>query len=123
MTSRIGRLPLRSADPPPPAGSIEALVEAAVERAINRVLEPHLRRLQTVTPAVYTVGQAAEVLQVSDDTISRLVRRGILPRVPHLDGKVLIPREAVTLLIAGASGAPTVEREPSRATSSRHEAS
>jgi excisionase family DNA binding protein len=83
----------------PQPGSIEALVEAAVERAINRLLEPHLRRLQTCSPAVYTVHQAAEVLQVSEDTIGRLVRRGVLHRVPHLDGKVLIPRQAVARLV------------------------
>jgi excisionase family DNA binding protein len=80
-------------------GSIESLVEAAVERAITRTLEPHLRRLKPCSPEVYTVSQAAEVLQVSDETIGRLVRRGVLPRVPHLDGKVLIPRQAVATLI------------------------
>jgi excisionase family DNA binding protein len=91
-TSQSGETAIRTA-------SIESLVEAAVERAITRVLEPHLRRLQPCSPAVYTVSQAAEVLQVSDDTIGRLVRRGVLPRVPHLDGKVLIPRRAVASLI------------------------
>jgi excisionase family DNA binding protein len=108
---RIRPVPIRSSDEDggvaqggrvdPASGTIEALVEAAVERAINRVLEPHLRRLQACSPAVYTVSQAADVLQVSDDTIGRLVRKGLLPRVPHLDGKVLIPRQAVARLIDG----------------------
>jgi hypothetical protein len=31
------------------------------------------------------------------------VRRGVLPRVPHLDGKVLIPRQAVVRLVAEQS--------------------
>jgi excisionase family DNA binding protein len=72
-----------------------------VERAINRLLEPHLRRLHSCSPAVYTICQAAEVLQVSEDTIGRLVRNGVLPRVPHLDGKVLIPRQAMARLVDG----------------------
>jgi excisionase family DNA binding protein len=76
-------------------------VEAAVERAIRRLLEPHLRRLQSCSPVVYTASQAAEVLQVSEDTIGRLIRKGVLPRVPHLDGKVLIPRQAVARLVDG----------------------
>jgi hypothetical protein len=49
------------------------------------------------------VGQVAVVLQVSDDTVARLVKRGAPPRVPHLDGKVLIPRAAVERLV-GANG-------------------
>ena len=83
----------------PPPRTIDELVEDAVDRAVTRLLAPYLRRLAQPEPAVYTVAQAAIVLQVSDDTISRLVRRGALPRVPHLDGKVLIPRRAVETLI------------------------
>lgn len=79
--------------------SVEALIEVAVERAVHRILGPYLHRLTACEPAVYTIVQAAQVLQVSDDTISRLVRRGILPRGPHVDGKVLIPRRAIDLLI------------------------
>ncbi len=85
--------------------NMESLMEAAVERAIERVLAPHLRRLTAYEPTVYTVAQVAEVLQVSDDTVGRLVRRGILPRVPHLEGKVLIPRRAVHRLIEGQPAA------------------
>ena len=78
---------------------MEALIEAAVERAIGRSLGPHLHRLRVCEPAVYTVAQAAEVLQVSEDTVGRIVRRGVLPRVPHVGGKVLIPRRALDRLI------------------------
>jgi excisionase family DNA binding protein len=74
---------------------VEALIEAAIERAIRRALGPYLHRLTRCEPAVYTIAQAAEVLQVSEDTVGRLVRRGTLPRVPHVDGKVLIPRRAL----------------------------
>jgi excisionase family DNA binding protein len=49
------------------------------------------------------VAQAAVVLQVSEDTIARLVRRGVLARVPHLDGKVLIPRASVAELLSDGS--------------------
>lgn len=77
---------------------VEALIEAAVERAIRRSLGPYLHRLAACEPAVYTVAQAAEVLQVSEDTVGRMVRRGVLPRVPHVGGKVLIPRRAIDRL-------------------------
>jgi excisionase family DNA binding protein len=78
---------------------VEALIEAAVERAIRRSFGPYLRRLSACEPAVYTVAQSAEVLQVSEDTIGRMVRRGVLPRVPHVGGKVLIPKRALHRLI------------------------
>jgi excisionase family DNA binding protein len=94
-----------------------------VERAINRLLEPHLRRLQSCSPAVYTVHQAAEVLQVSEDTIGRLVRRGVLHRVPHLDGKVLIPRQAVARLVDEADDSAGTKLEVGVGRSATREAS
>lgn len=86
------------------ADAIEARIEAAVERAVLRALAPHLRKLTSAEPATYTVGQAAAVLQISTDTVARLVKRGVLPRVPHLDGKLLIPRRAVDELVEGSPG-------------------
>jgi excisionase family DNA binding protein len=95
------------------AMTIESLIEVAVQRAVSRVLGPHLQRLQMCEPMVFTVSQAAQVLQVSEDTIGRLVRRGVLPRVPHLDGKVLIPRQAVVRLVADQPAAePSTEGSP-----------
>jgi excisionase family DNA binding protein len=85
-----------------PVSSIEVCIEDAVERAVERILGPYLRRICEPEPAVYTVAQTAVVLQVSEDTIARLVRRGVLHRVPHVGGKVLIPCAAVDELIAGA---------------------
>ncbi|MGZ4710178.1 MAG: helix-turn-helix domain-containing protein [Acidimicrobiales bacterium] len=82
--------------------SIEALIEGAVSRTIEQLLEPYLVRLSKPEPLVYTVSQAAEVLQVSTDTIGRLVKRGVLDRVPHLDGKTLIPKVSIEHLVAGA---------------------
>jgi hypothetical protein len=45
------------------------------------------------------VVQASKVLQVSSDTVTRLVSRGVLARVPHVEGKVLIPRRSVEVLV------------------------
>ena len=92
---------LRSEETGDRVSSIEACIEDAVERAVERFLGPYLRRICEPEPAVYTVAQTAVVLQVSEDTIARLVRRGVLHRVPHVGGKVLIPRAAVDELVAG----------------------
>jgi excisionase family DNA binding protein len=73
-----------------------------VQRGIDRCLRPYLHRLAQPEPVVSTALQAAAVLQVSVDTVWRLVKRGVLPRVPHLEGKLLIPREAVDRLVNGA---------------------
>jgi excisionase family DNA binding protein len=78
-------------------------IEEAVGRAVERFLGPYLRRICEPEPAVCTVAQTAVVLQVSEDTVARLVRRGVLHRVPHVGGKVLIPRAAVNELLAGAA--------------------
>jgi excisionase family DNA binding protein len=91
---------------------VGALIEAAAERAIRRSFGPYLHRLSACEPAVYTVAQSAEVLQVSEDTIGRMVRRGVLPRVPHVGGKVLIPKRALERLIEApelAQVAPVAE--------------
>jgi excisionase family DNA binding protein len=88
----------------PALGSIEQLLEEAVYRAVHRLLAPYLSRLAEPEPLVYTVSQAAAVLQVSPDTVTRLVRRGVLERVPHVDGKQLIPRASIDRLVAGTDG-------------------
>jgi excisionase family DNA binding protein len=102
---------------------MEALIEAAVERAVARVLNPYLHRLASCEPAVYTVAQAAQVLQVSDDTVGRLVRRGVLLRVPHLEGKVLIPRSSVDRLTRGQPAATSDDATESSSRSMRSAAS
>lgn len=82
--------------------SIEDRIERAVERAVKNLLTPYLRRICEPEPATYTATQAAAVLQVGPDTVSRLVRRGVLGRLPHVDGKLLIPRASVERLLAAA---------------------
>ena len=82
--------------------SIEELIGRVVTRSLEQLLKPYLVKLSKPEPLVYTVSQAAEVLQVSTDTIGRLVKRGVLDRVPHLDGKTLIPKVSVEQLVAGA---------------------
>ena len=58
--------------------SIEACIEEAVERAVERCLGPYLRRICEPEPAVYSVAQAAAVLQVSEATIARMVSKRVL---------------------------------------------
>jgi excisionase family DNA binding protein len=79
------------------AWSMEELIEAAVERAVRRSIAPLVAR-NSPQPAVYTVAQAADVLQLSQDTIGRMVRKGILPRVPCVGAKILIPIRAIEVL-------------------------
>lgn len=86
------------------SGAIDLLIEEAVRRGIEDVLGPYLHRLCQPEPIVLTAGQAATVLQVSEDTVWRLVKRGVLPRVPYLEGKLLIPREAITRLVEDSAG-------------------
>lgn len=85
--------------------TIEDLVEAAVTRSVERLLGPHLVKLSRPEPLVYTVAQAAEVLQLSTDSVTRLVKKGVLVRVPWVDGKLLIPKRCVEELLA-SKGAP-----------------
>jgi excisionase family DNA binding protein len=89
---------------------IEDLIETTVVRAVERVLGPFLHRLSTCEPEVFTIAQAAQTLQVSDDTIARMVRRGYLPRVPHVGTKVLIPRHRLLELV-DSGGHPVAESE------------
>ena len=44
-----------------------------------------------MTPLAYTTAQVADLLQVSPDTVQRLVKKGALRPVPHLTGKIRIP--------------------------------
>ncbi len=96
-------------EPVTPSGTMEDLIVAAVERAVHQALDPHLHRLNACEPIVFTVAQAAQVLLVSEDTVPRMVRRGTLPRVPHVGTKVLIPRRALFELVEAAEGTPETD--------------
>ncbi len=54
-----------------------------------------------MTFLVFSVGEAAEALGVSDDLIYELIARGVLPCLP-LGRRKLVPRRAVELLVERA---------------------
>ena len=93
-----------------------------MERSIERLLAPYLAELLKPQPLVYTANQAAAVLEVSADTVGRLVKRGLLPRVPHVDGKLLIPRVAVERFVNDASSSEPDDGEASADVSPLHPA-
>ena len=87
--------------------SLDAAVENAVAAALDKALGPYLRRLSDPEPLVYSVRQAAHVLATSTTTVRRLVEEGVLPIVPHMGQRIVIPRVAVANLVAsGRSVAP-----------------
>ena len=78
--------------------SLDDAIQAVVD-AIHDALGPYLRRLADPEPLVYNVEQAAHVLATSTRTIRRLVDDGVLPVVPHMGHRVVIPRSAVVRLV------------------------
>jgi excisionase family DNA binding protein len=92
---------------------IARIVEAAVERKIGR----YLSRLGDPEPLVYNVSETAEVLRTSTKTVRRLLSDGILPTVPHMGERILIPRRAVQGLVDAAQQPGTTTDDPP----SRHE--
>ena len=87
--------------------SLDAAVEKAVAAALEKALGPYLRRLSDPEPLVYSVRQAAHVLATSTTTVRRLVEEGVLPIVPHMGQRIVIPRVAVANLVASGGG-PTL---------------
>ena len=73
---------------------------------------PYLRRLADPEPLVYNAAEAAHLLATSTKTVRRLVDEGVLPVVPHLGHRVVIPRSAVMRLVDGAVEASGSEAEP-----------
>jgi excisionase family DNA binding protein len=91
--------------------SIDDVIEKTVVKAVQAALAPYLRRLADPAPLVYSVKDAAHVLGTSPTTIDRLIAQGVLPLVPHMGQRKLIPRSAVARLVESgaspvASGAP-----------------
>jgi excisionase family DNA binding protein len=84
--------------------SLDEVIQAVVVEAIQQSLASYLRRLADPEPLVYSVREAAYVLSTSTNTVRRLVDEGVLPIVPHMGQRVIIPRTAVVRLVeAGAA--------------------
>ena len=79
--------------------SLDDAIERAVIAAVEKALGPHLRRLADPEPLVYSVPECARVLATSTNTVRRLVDEGVLPTVPHMGQRVVIPRAAVLRLV------------------------
>jgi excisionase family DNA binding protein len=84
--------------------SLDVALERAVTAAVERALAPVLRCLREPEPLVYSVPEAAKALATSTNTIRRMVDEGVLPTVPHMGNRVVIPRSAVARLVDSASG-------------------
>jgi excisionase family DNA binding protein len=84
--------------------SLDAAIRTAVIDAIEAALAPYLRRLSDPEPLVYSVREAAHVLSTSTNTVRRLVDEGVLPIVPHMGQRIVIPRSAVMKLVEAGEG-------------------
>jgi len=87
--------------------SLDDAIAAAVEAGVDRALA---RRSEPVEPLVFTVPAAAKALCTSPKTVRRLIAAGVLPTVPHMGARVLVPRWAVVALVESS-------RSPQEATS------
>jgi excisionase family DNA binding protein len=91
--------------------SLDAAIQAVVVEAIQEALAPYLRRLADPEPLVYNVAEAAHVLCTSTNTVRRLIEEGLLPIVPHMGHRVVIPRAAVVSFVEQAEP-PTTNGRP-----------
>ena len=82
--------------------SLDDAIQALIADAVRQSLSPFLRRLADPEPLVYSVREAAHVLSTSTSTIRRLVDAGVLPIVPHMGQRIVIPRAAVMRLVDSA---------------------
>lgn len=79
--------------------SLERAIEQVVIAAVEKAFAPYLRRLADPEPLVYSVPETAHVLRTSTTTIRRLIDEGVLPTVPHMGQRLVIPRRAVAHLV------------------------
>jgi excisionase family DNA binding protein len=79
--------------------SLDAAIQAVVVDAVQKALAPYMRRLADPEPLVYSVRETAHVLRTSTNTVRRLVDEGVLPIVPHMGQRIVIPRLAVVRLV------------------------
>lgn len=84
---------------------LDETIHSLVSDAVTAALAPYLKRLSDPEPLVYSVPEAAHVLRTSTNTVRRLVDAGVLPTVPHMGQRVLIPRGAVVEFVDSALNA------------------
>ena len=94
--------------------SLDDAVQRAVVEAVETALAPYIRRLSDPEPLVYSVPEAAHVLRTSTNTVRRLVDDGVLPTVPHMGHRVLVPRRAVERFVESATSLGTGGQAPAR---------
>lgn len=91
--------------------SIEELIRGLVTDGVTDALGPYLPRLARPECRSYTFGQAALVIGCSDRHVSKLVRDRVLPIVPHMGGRKLIPRVAVEAFVDGRAASASSHPE------------
>lgn len=79
--------------------NLEAALRAEVTAAVEQALAPYTRRLIDPEPLTYTIPQTATVIGTSEPTVRKLVAAGLLPLVPHMGDRRLIPRVAVEAFV------------------------
>jgi len=82
--------------------SLDSAIQAVVVDAVSQALAPYLRRPADPEPLVYSVRENARVLSTSTTTIRRLIDEGVLPIVPHMGQRIVVPRMAVLRLVESA---------------------
>jgi excisionase family DNA binding protein len=81
--------------------NLNEAIRTEVRAAVHEVLDPFLPKLARPDCRTYTFGQAAQVIGCSDRHVAKLVNRGVLPLVPELGTRKLIPRVAVEQFVDG----------------------
>lgn len=84
-----------------PTDPVLAAVYDAVTTAFDDVLRPFLPRLSRPEKRTYSFAEAADVIGCSPKTVARLVNRGVLPVLPELGARRVIPRVAVEAFADG----------------------
>ena len=88
-----------TAGPAPLEEALQQALTAALEKVLPRVLE---QMATALGPRAYSVADVAKQLDVSDQTIYRLIESDVLPAVPHLNPK-RIASGALEAFLAGKS--------------------
>jgi len=92
--------------------TLEDVLSDVVAQAVEKAFAPYLRRLSDPEPLVYNVREAAAVLRTSETTIRNMIDTGVLPVVPHMGNRVVIPRKAVVHLVEAGLPSSDTGRQP-----------